>query len=175
MVKAAKQQQAATGPQQQQPPQQQQVQHQGPLAQLPFKLAPKKLRAQEINEHMVVVPGVLSIQEAQQLINAAESAGFEHQSSRGPAFGEAFRDNHRISMHDPGLADQLWRVAGLERVMQGVEMDGLVPVGCNANIRFYRWARRTCHRGWPDSGSHQATAVERSSMCLHVESGPHDE
>jgi hypothetical protein len=43
-------------------------------------------------------------------------------------------------MHDPNLADQLWRVAGLERVMQGVEVDGLVPVGCNPNIRFYRCA-----------------------------------
>lgn len=50
------------------------------------------------------------------------------------------RDNHRISMHDPNLADQLWRVAGLERVMQGAEVDGLVPVGCNPNIRFYRCA-----------------------------------
>jgi hypothetical protein len=134
MGKASKQQQALPQAQQQQPPQQQQA----PLAQLPFKLAPKKLRAQEINDHMVVVPGVLTTQEAQQLINAAETAGFEHQSSRGPAFGEAFRDNHRISMHEPGLADQLWRVAGLERVMQGVEVDGLVPVGCNPNIRFYR-------------------------------------
>lgn len=49
------------------------------------------------------------------------------------------RDNHRISMHDAGLAEQLWRVAGLERVMQGVEVDGLLPVGLNPHIRFYRW------------------------------------
>lgn len=93
MGKAAKQQAVAT-PQQQQP-QGQELQHdvqQGQQPVLgPFKLSHKKLRAQEVNDHMLVVPGVLSIQEAQQLINAAEACGFEHQSSRGPAFGEAFR------------------------------------------------------------------------------------
>jgi len=40
---------------------------------------------------MLLVPGVLSIPECQQLIDAAEGCGFEHQSSRGPAYGEAFR------------------------------------------------------------------------------------
>lgn len=56
-----------------------------------FRISHKKLRPQEVNDHMLVVPGVLSVQEAQQLIDAAEACGFEHQSSRGPAFGEAFR------------------------------------------------------------------------------------
>lgn len=132
---------------QQQNQQQQQQQQQQPLPVL-VKLTPKKLRPQEVNDHMVLVPGVLNVAEAQQLINAAEACGFEHQSSRGPAYGEAFRDNHRISMHNPSLADQLWRVAGLERVMQRVEVDGLVPCGCNPNIRFYRWA---LHSSYPFS------------------------
>lgn len=56
-----------------------------------LKLSPKKLRVQEVNDHMLLVPGVLSIPECQQLIDAAELCGFEHQSSRGPAYGEAFR------------------------------------------------------------------------------------
>lgn len=71
--------------------QQQPQQHQPPQQPLSVKLSHKKLRAQEINDHMLLVPGVLSVAEAQQLINAAEACGFEHQSSRGPAFGEAFR------------------------------------------------------------------------------------
>lgn len=37
------------------------------------------------------VPGVLSVTEAQKFIDVAEQQGFQHQSSRGPAFGEAFR------------------------------------------------------------------------------------
>lgn len=37
------------------------------------------------------VPGVLTPQEAQKFIDAAEGQGFEHQGSRGPAFGEAYR------------------------------------------------------------------------------------
>eukprot|EP00775_Hariotina_reticulata_P005312 gene5312-5547_t len=87
---------------------------------------------------MLLVPGVLTVAEAQRLIDAAEAAGFEHQGSRGPQFGEAFRDNHRISMHDVALADQLWRASGLQHIMAGVSIDDAVPVGLNPNIRFYR-------------------------------------
>jgi hypothetical protein len=76
-------------PQQQQPPPAQVEQQATELP--PIMLTPKKLRPQVVNDHMVLVPGVLSIPEAQQFINAAEALGFEHQSSRGPAFGEAFR------------------------------------------------------------------------------------
>lgn len=135
MGKAAK---AAHAAVQQQPPQHA-VQQEHPSLP-PLKLSPKKLRVQEVNDHMLLVPGVLSIPECQQLIDAAEGCGFEHQSSRGPAYGEAFRDNHRISMQDERLADQLWHTAGLDRVMQGVEVDGLVPVGLNPHIRFYRYS-----------------------------------
>ena len=34
------------------------------------------------------VEGVLTVAESQRFIDTAESIGFEHQSSRGPAFGE---------------------------------------------------------------------------------------
>jgi hypothetical protein len=37
------------------------------------------------------VPGVLTPHEAQQFIDAAEGLGFEHQGSRGAAYGEAYR------------------------------------------------------------------------------------
>lgn len=40
------------------------------------------------------VPGALSIAEAQAFIDGAERAGFEHQGSRGAAYGEAFRCAH---------------------------------------------------------------------------------
>ncbi|PPS03447.1 hypothetical protein GOBAR_AA17199 [Gossypium barbadense] len=43
--------------------------------------------------------------ESKAFIKAAESAGFEHQGSLGPAKGEAYRDNDRIAVNDPALAD----------------------------------------------------------------------
>lgn len=44
------------------------------------------------------VSGVLSIPECQGFIDAAERLGFQHQGSGGPAAGEAFRDNQRVSV-----------------------------------------------------------------------------
>jgi hypothetical protein len=84
-----------TGVPQAQPPQQPREQPQPPLP-LPLplpqlKLTPKHLDAQVVNEHMLLVPGVLTVAEAQRLIDVCEARGLTHQSSRGPAFGEAFR------------------------------------------------------------------------------------
>ncbi|KAF6261049.1 oxidoreductase [Scenedesmus sp. NREL 46B-D3] len=106
-----------------------------------LKLTHKKLKPAVINDHMLLVPGVLTPHEAQQCIDAAEGLGFEHQGSRGAAYGEAYRDNHRISVQDPALAEQLWSATGLQHTMAGVTVDGLVPIGLNANIRFYRYSR----------------------------------
>jgi hypothetical protein len=74
------------------PKPQQQGGQQGPCS---WSFSPKKLQPQFVgvgNDHsMVLVRNVLSPQESQWLIDAAEALGFEHQGSRGPAFGEAFR------------------------------------------------------------------------------------
>jgi hypothetical protein len=34
------------------------------------------------------LPGCLTVQEAQQFVAAAEAVGFQHSTSRGPAYGE---------------------------------------------------------------------------------------
>jgi len=41
------------------------------------------------------------------LIQAAKAWGLEHQGSLGPARGEAFRDNERLAVSDPSLAQKL--------------------------------------------------------------------
>jgi hypothetical protein len=56
-----------------------------------LKIAGKKQQQDESADVLLQVPGVLTVAEAQRFIDAAESAGFEHQGSRGPAYGEAFR------------------------------------------------------------------------------------
>ncbi|KAG8498885.1 hypothetical protein CXB51_005298 [Gossypium anomalum] len=72
-------------------------------------------------------------------ITAAESAGFEHQGSLGPAKGEAYRDNDRIAVNDPALADMVWQ-SGLSKLLFDIKIRGKVAVGLNPNIRFYRYS-----------------------------------
>ncbi|BDA40651.1 hypothetical protein COCOBI_01-3040 [Coccomyxa sp. Obi] len=83
--------------------------------------------------------GVLTADEAQRLIEAAESRGFEHQGSRGPAFGEAVRDNGRISLDDKEYADHLWAATGIQAVFRNIVLDGRHACGLNPNIRIYRY------------------------------------
>lgn len=55
----------------------------------------------------------------------------------GPTKGEAYRDNDRISVNDPVLADTIWE-SGLNQLFSDVKIRGKVAVGLNPNIRFYR-------------------------------------
>ncbi|XP_026657785.1 uncharacterized protein LOC103699885 isoform X3 [Phoenix dactylifera] len=68
----------------------------------------------------------------------AESVGFVHQGSLGPAKGEAYRDNERISVNDPVLAECIWE-SGLKKVFDDIKVQEKVAVGLNPNIRFYRY------------------------------------
>jgi hypothetical protein len=43
-------------------------------------------------------------------------------------------------VHDEAFAAQLWSGTGLDVTLRGVELDGLVPLGLNPNIRLYRHA-----------------------------------
>jgi hypothetical protein len=57
---------------------------------------------------------------------------------RGPAYGEALRSNDRLSVQDESIARTIWHDTGLAKLLQKSMVDGMVPVGCNPNIRFYR-------------------------------------
>ncbi|XP_078447979.1 2-oxoglutarate (2OG) and Fe(II)-dependent oxygenase superfamily protein [Wolffia australiana] len=87
---------------------------------------------------LFTVPNYLNPNEAKGFIEAAECSGFSHQGSLGPARGEAFRDNDRISFNDAGLAKCIWE-SGLDRVFAGIKLQGKSAVGLNPNIRFYRY------------------------------------
>lgn len=77
--------------------------------------------------------------ESKAFIQAADSMGFVRQGSLGPAKGEAYRDNDRISVQDPILAEKIWK-SGLDKLFNGIEVQGRVAVGLNPNIRFYRYS-----------------------------------
>ncbi|KAL6952310.1 hypothetical protein U1Q18_044990 [Sarracenia purpurea var. burkii] len=76
--------------------------------------------------------------ESKAFIRAAESIGFVHQGSLGPTKGEAYRDNDRVSVNDPVLADAIWE-SGLHKLFSDFKIRGKVAVGLNPNIRFYRY------------------------------------
>ena len=75
--------------------------------------------------------------ESKAIITAAETIGFVHQGSLGPTKGEAYRDNDRISVHDPVLANTIWE-SGLNNLLSALKIRGKVAIGLNPNLRFYR-------------------------------------
>nr|GME05296.1 2-oxoglutarate and Fe(II)-dependent oxygenase superfamily protein isoform 1 [Ipomoea batatas] len=87
---------------------------------------------------LLTVKNYLTSAESRAFIEAAESIGFVHQGSLGPTWGEAYRDNDRISMDDPDLADAIWN-SGLNKLFSDIKIRGKVAVGLNPNLRFYRY------------------------------------
>ncbi|PKA60055.1 hypothetical protein AXF42_Ash009739 [Apostasia shenzhenica] len=88
--------------------------------------------------NLFTIPNFLTAYEAKAFIEAAESIGFAHQGSLGPAKGEAYRDNDRTSMTDLLLAESLWE-SGLKKAFVGIKVQGKAAVGLNPNIRLYRY------------------------------------
>ncbi|KAL2920579.1 hypothetical protein RDABS01_012070 [Bienertia sinuspersici] len=87
---------------------------------------------------LITVPNFFTSFESKEFVKVAESLGFVHQGSLGPTKGEAYRDNDRISVNDPDLADMIWE-SGLNKLFQDIKIRGKVAVGLNPNIRFYRY------------------------------------
>ncbi|CDP05262.1 unnamed protein product [Coffea canephora] len=87
---------------------------------------------------LFTVNGFFSSGESKAFIKAAESIGFVHQGSLGPTRGEAYRDNDRISVQDPVLADAIWS-SGLNKLLSDLKIRGKTAIGLNPNLRFYRY------------------------------------
>eukprot|EP00929_Paragymnodinium_shiwhaense_P119224 TRINITY_DN91104_c0_g1_i1.p1 TRINITY_DN91104_c0_g1~~TRINITY_DN91104_c0_g1_i1.p1 ORF type:complete len:251 (+),score=56.37 TRINITY_DN91104_c0_g1_i1:125-877(+) len=86
----------------------------------------------------LTVRGVLDAEECQAVIAAAEKAGMELQTSRGPAFGEAVRHHSRVSFDDLDFADALW-ASGLDDLLANLRVGGHRPTCLNENIRIYKY------------------------------------
>ncbi|KAF6160419.1 hypothetical protein GIB67_019188 [Kingdonia uniflora] len=76
--------------------------------------------------------------ESKTFVKVAEAIGFIHQGSLGPTKGEAYRDNDRISVNDPVLAETIWE-SGLKTLFADIKVRGKVAIGLNPNIRLYRY------------------------------------
>lgn len=90
---------------------------------------------------MLLVPGLLSLEESQAAIDFAESIGFTMQGSRGPAHGEAFREHGRVNVTDESAVQELWHCTGLAGALRNLHIDGMRPTGLNPNLRFYRYEK----------------------------------
>ncbi|KAL0452534.1 UNVERIFIED_CONTAM: hypothetical protein Slati_1231500 [Sesamum latifolium] len=90
------------------------------------------------DDDLITIHNYFTSAESKAFVNVAESIGFVHQGSLGPTKGEAFRDNDRISVDNPVLAEAIWE-AGLNKFFSDFKIRGKVAVGLNPNIRFYRY------------------------------------
>jgi hypothetical protein len=85
------------------------------------------------------IAGALDAAECAALVAAATAYGFSHQSSRGPAYGEARRQHLRCAFDDAASVSALW--GRLRDVCRDAlpSIGGLVPVGLNQNVRMYAY------------------------------------
>ena len=115
-------------------------------------------------EQIFTIPGAFTEEEAASLVSRAESQGFELQTSRGPAYGEAERHHYRLSFDDATYAAGLWNT--LRRSLESLRVKGRGPVGLNENIRIYKYL------GGDVFGKHidgsNATALGRTEYTLLV-------
>ncbi|KAG5230600.1 2-oxoglutarate and Fe(II)-dependent oxygenase superfamily protein [Salix suchowensis] len=93
-------------------------------------IKPKKnLRITPLKDtDLFTVQDFFSSAESKAFVKVAESIGFAHQGSLGPA----------ISVNDPFLANAIWE-SGLNKLFSDIKIWGKVAVGLNPNIRFYRY------------------------------------
>jgi hypothetical protein len=89
---------------------------------------------------ILVVDDVLSPRECAAIVDSIESRNaFAPSTSRGPKFGEAWRQNGRFASESPAFANSLWKTV-LERCGGNpFDFDIDDAFGFNPNIRVYRY------------------------------------
>jgi len=77
------------------------------------------------------------------MLQAAEAQGMTPTNPRNlaPLKGQAFRNNERLLVHDPGFAKELFEyMKPMLKTIVRVE-DQAVPCGLSPDFRFYRYVR----------------------------------
>lgn len=86
-------------------------------------------------EDVFVIRGFLSGEECKSLVDRSEAIGYEA-ATVGDVLAPQMRNNARLILDDPALAEGLWHRAS-PFVPERIE--GCVAVGLNARFRFYRY------------------------------------
>ena len=98
------------------------------------------MERRQITPNIFVISEVLSSTECQQLISFAEAQGFNAATINawdGPRLDTEVRNNDRVIVDDPNLAERVWNRVGpfVPRMLLGRQVRGL-----NERFRFYRYA-----------------------------------
>lgn len=94
-----------------------------------------KLLLSSGTKFILTIPNALSERECVRIVQWAESQGFAQVSHEATKY-VAFRDNGRLQVQSPALASALWpRFQPHVPASRG----GLVAVGLNPNLRFYKY------------------------------------
>eukprot|EP00746_Dinoflagellata_sp_MGD_P022144 gnl/MRDRNA2_/MRDRNA2_151749_c0_seq1.p1 gnl/MRDRNA2_/MRDRNA2_151749_c0~~gnl/MRDRNA2_/MRDRNA2_151749_c0_seq1.p1 ORF type:complete len:223 (-),score=44.20 gnl/MRDRNA2_/MRDRNA2_151749_c0_seq1:256-924(-) len=122
---------------------------------------------QEAAANTITIQGVLDGNECCKVIEAAEHAGLELQTSRGPKFGEAERHHQRVSFDDPAFADALW-AAGLSAALTNIRVGRRRPLGLNPNIRIYQYVPGDLFGQHVDGSNEVATGRTEYTLLIYL-------
>jgi hypothetical protein len=120
-----------------------------------------------ISDDIFTVEGFCTAAECDDYIRLSESLGFGDAPINGlggPVIAKDVRNNSRVMLDDPGLAQAIW-----ERVRQFVPdtLKGYRARGVNERFRFYRYDLGQTFR-WHRDGSFRRPDGEKSRLTLMV-------
>jgi len=125
------------------------------------------MQRQSIQDGVFTVAGVLSSDECTELIALAEVHGFEIatiNTRHGAEVDADFRNNDRVILDDPALADQLWvRISSVVPPL----LAGRQARGVNERFRFYRYVPGQKF-AWHTDGYFERENGERSLLTFMV-------
>lgn len=120
------------------------------------------MKVMNINEKLEVLDSFLDPSECLSLIDRVESIGFEDAyiiSNGEKIFAKEIRNNKRVILDDPTLAESLWQKV---RSLISLEIHGWKPVGLNERFRFYRYEKHQMfriHRDFPYQRENQESKL----------------
>ena len=120
-----------------------------------------------ISDDIFTVSGFLEAAECEGYIRLSESHGFGDapiETSFGPSMRKDIRNNTRVMLDDPGLAQLVWDPASL---YVPKTIGGHDAIGVNERFRFYRYDPGQTFR-WHRDGYFERPNRERSRLTLMV-------
>ena len=129
------------------------------------------LTATTIDPDIFTVANVFDDAECEALIQRAESIGFDAASVRtesGPKMLTNIRNNDRVNLDDPELADLMW-----DRIHCVLPpLDGLVARGVDRRLRFYRYEAGQVFRRHKDGSATSETGLtSKLSYLIYLNEG----
>jgi predicted 2-oxoglutarate/Fe(II)-dependent dioxygenase YbiX len=120
-----------------------------------------------ISDEIFTLTGFLEPDECASYIHLAETLGFEEapiETFLGPAVAKGVRNNSRVILDDPSLAQSFWERS--EPYIPAT-LGGHRAVGVNERFRFYRYDSGQTFR-WHRDGAFERPNGERSRITLIV-------